>query len=66
MAFSPGVLKRTPTHTQARLYVTMVLLEMGMFILIKMESFNVLVKSYIPLPTMLKLSSVVVWPVVEW
>ena len=44
----------------------MFLLRMGFFTLIKMDSFIVLVKSCPSLPTLLKFSSVVIWPVVEW
>ena len=41
---SPGVLNRTPSHMFGRLYYPMFLLRVGLFILIKMDSFMVLAR----------------------
>ena len=48
------------------LYLPMFLLRMGLFSLINMDLLNVLAKVCPSLPTMLKLSSVVGWPEVDY
>ena len=60
--FSHGVLNRTPSHMWQGSYLPMFILRVGLFTIIKMNSFITLAKSSPSLPTMWKLSSVVVWP----
>ena len=63
---SSRALNRTPSHMCGRFYLPMFLLGMALFTIINMNSLIVLAKICHSLPTMLKLSSVVVWLVVDW
>ena len=60
---SSGVLIRTSFYMHGRWYLPMFLLRDGLLTLLYNDSFIVLVRFLSSLPTMLKLSTVVVWPV---
>ena len=57
LVLSPWVFNWTPSHMWGRLYLPMFLLSVGLFTLIKVDSFSVLAKSCPILSTKFKLSS---------
>ena len=63
--FGSRVLSTTPCHMDGRLDLPMFLLREGLFTLIKMYTLIVQTKFCPSLPTILKLSNVVVWPVID-
>ena len=60
------VLTRTPAHIWGRLYLPLFLFRVGLLILLYMDALFVVVKPCPSLPSMLRLSVVVRWPVVVW
>ena len=60
------MLNRTPSHICRRLYLPVLLLWVELFTHMKMDALVFLAKLYPSLPTMLKLSSVLGWPVIDW
>ena len=64
--FISGVVNRSLSHIWGRCYLPMLLLMLGLLALIKMDFFMALVRLCPSVPTMLKSSTDVWWPVVEW
>ena len=66
LIMSSGVLNKTLSPMCSSLYSPMFLFRRGLFTLIKMAALIVLAKFGLSLPTVLKLSNVLLWPVLDW
>ena len=66
LILSSSMLNRTQSHMCVRLYLPMFLIRVRLIILIKIDSLIVLAKCCPLLHSMLKLFSVVMWPVLDW
>ena len=66
LILSSSMLNRTQSHMCVRLYLPMFLIRVRLIILIKIDSLIVLAKCCPLLHSMLKLFSMVMWPVLDW